>query len=162
MPINIKDYLDNASLEIDYSGEVTDRDAVISSVILFSAIAKADGELESEEINSLVGIVMREFEIKESEAAEIIEVALLVSEDKKKLDNFVERVNETFDQLQKQLIMTLVWRVMLADNIIEKAEASLAVKLRTAIGLSMEEAIRARKLAELDVLNIEMIKNQAE
>lgn len=162
MSLNIKDYLSNSSLEISYSGEVTERDAIVSSIILFASIAKADGELETEEINSIVGIVVREFDIKESEAAEYLEVALLLSEDKEKLVNFTDKVRDSFDSLQKQLIMTLVWRVMVSDKLIEKAEATLAVKLRTALGLSMEEAIRARKLAELDVINIEVIKSQAE
>ncbi len=161
MTINIKDYLSNTSLELGYEGDVTERDIIISTIIAFATVAKADNHLEPEEINALLGIIVREFDVKESEAAELLQIALLISEDKSKLDGFLLKINDSFDPLQKQLLMALVWRIILSDKEIEKFEATLAVHIRTSIGLTMEEAVRARKLAELDVLSIEVLKNYA-
>lgn len=160
MTLNIREYLDDTSLGITFSGEISEHDVVVSTIVFFAAIAKADGELEPPEISALLGIIVREFNIKESEAAELMQVALLLTEDESKLEQFTGRLREKLDFLQKQLVMALVWRVMMSDSMIEKHEANLAVKLRTSLGLSMEEAVRARKLAELDTLNIAVLKSE--
>jgi uncharacterized tellurite resistance protein B-like protein len=55
-------------------------------------------------------------------------------------------INSTFDTDRKVNLLRLVWQVAGSDDTAEALEAQLAAWLRSKLGLSLEQAVRARSL----------------
>jgi len=152
MAFNNKEYLGNTSLEFDHVGEVTESDVKIATLLLFVSCASCDGILDSTELRLIVDLSAKEFDIKEMEVVEILQIARVLSSQKTNLDSFITKINTKFSLEQKQLIMMQSWKLILSNAKVDKLEAQLAAKYRQELGLTLEAAVRARKLAEIEIL----------
>lgn len=150
---NIKDFLAGASLSVDLEGKPTQRDLQLSVIVLLLSIAHSDSNVSPDEINAITGTAFKELGLSDHEAGDLLEVSDFLLKEKTKLDEFIKNINEGFDLDQKQLLMAMVWKILIADGKAEKHEAALATSLRNSLGLSMEQNIRARKIAEVDKLH---------
>lgn len=146
---NVKDFfMTNADLTVDSDGQPTDRDLVVSTLVLLSSIAHADSEFEEQELAAIVTSLFSEFEIAQDEAADLLEIADFLRKDGSKIDQFIATINSKFDADQKLMILAMIWRIIISDGQAERFETSLATQIRQKLGLSMEEAMRARELAQ--------------
>ena len=147
-----------APLREDQPGAPTARDLLVSVVVLLAATAHADTDFETAEMNSIVGQMFSEFGLKDYESGEILELAEYLVKDGSKIDQYLQNVVAKFDADQRQIVLAMVWRVILADGLAERFETELAVELRTKLMLSLEQGVRARKLAELNQVNLELAR----
>jgi uncharacterized tellurite resistance protein B-like protein len=60
----------------------------------------------------------------------------------------IEAINKNFSSAQREHVLMIVWKIALADGIADQLETGLATTLRQNLDLTMEQAIRARQLAE--------------
>ena len=147
---NIKEFFQEASLELDCSGKPTTHDLHIAMLVLLSTLAHADQNLESEEISNIFGTMYREFGLSEHETGHLFEIANFLINDKVKYEKFIDTINIKFSADQKQLMLSMLWKVLLADGQAEKVETTLIATLRQRLGISLEQSVRSRKIAELD------------
>jgi uncharacterized tellurite resistance protein B-like protein len=146
---NFEEFLaGNATLEWDVSGEATSKEVQIAVAALLSHFALADDHMRSEETEKISSALRREFNLADHEVGELLEVVQVMRNDRVKLDRFVELVNLHFNVDQKTTLMGIAWQVVLSDNQVEKFEAQSAARIRAALGLTMEQGVRARKVAE--------------
>ena len=146
----IKEILNGASLQIDESGEPTSHDVRVAVVVLLYSMADADGSIDSSEIGALCTSMLRQAGLDDNETGELMEIAQFLVADKTKLSSFTDLLSKKLNLDQKQLLMSVLWRVILADKQIDKLEGQMAAQIRTLLGLSLEQGVRARKLAEME------------
>ena len=137
-----------APLEIDAAGTPTSRDIHIGVLALLSDMALTDSTMESGELEMIVSSMERCCEISPSEVGELIEITSFLKRDGKRAGEFVKVLNEKLTVRQKQEILIVLWKVIMADGSASKDEAGLAAELRKKLNLSMEQAAWARAMSE--------------
>ena len=147
---NPKDFLiDGKPLAVNKGGSPTERDEQIATVALLALMAQADNEFTADEFNAVIASMEAAFALPADEAAETLESANFLIKEKERLNEFVEIINQNFNESQKERVLSLVWKVLLTNDQVDSAETTLAVDLRKRLGLTLEQAVRARQLAQL-------------
>ena len=146
----LKQFLTGAesNLEIDSSGEETSRELHVATGILLLEMAGSDGDYAPEEVQTIFTIMKREFDLTEDEVADLLEIADLSREKKGKIDEFIQLINQNFSEAQRGKILEMVWRVILADQQIEKFERRFAAQIKSRLQLSDEVNEAAKQAAE--------------
>lgn len=139
----------SSSLEYAANGELSPDDVRIAITAILTRVACEDNHFSSAELASLVSCLGAEFDIPETSVGELLDVARLLSNHPEKHKELADRVVEHFNVDQRERILAILWRVILADGTTSSREATVAASIRTHLGLTMEQALRARKLAEL-------------
>ena len=139
---------DETTLKVDKDGQPTPRDLKIAIVVLLLDVAHHDGSFSPEEVRELVRAMNQAFEMSDIEVADILEVAEILHKNNEKVKQFISAINEHFDDGQRQVILAMLWKLVKADGKIEKIEQQHAIKLRTLLGLSLEQATRAVQMVD--------------
>ena len=94
----IDDFLKSqeVSLEFDQSGEPTDNDLQIATVVLLLEMANIDGDFPSEEVTSLVRTMNRVFLLSDEEVGYFVQVANELRKQPGKVDSCIEAINSHF------------------------------------------------------------------
>lgn len=137
----------NAQLLVSKDGEKADRKLMVAIGVLMLQMAGADNDFAPEEIKSCFRSLERHFNINDSEAMSILEEADSARNDKDTVSELIETLNKNYDEAQRQLIIALIWKVVVADEKIEKYELRIANQVRVRLQLSEEQAEEARKMA---------------
>lgn len=124
----------------------TDNLRSAAAVILINA-AKSDLQIDSKERLAIVDTIERHLALPRAKVTALLEQHE-GSATSSKLNQFTQIIKKDFDLKQRTEILSWVWAVIAADGIATNEESSFAANLRNALGLSLEQAIQARKLAE--------------
>ncbi len=136
-----------ANLQHDQFGTPTERDLQIATGVLLLNMAGSDEDYAPEEVRSIYAAMEEQFGINNNETLQVLEEADKLRQQEGKLDEFVAVVNKHFDDQQRQLILSMIWRVIIADEMIEKYEQRFASELRQRLQLSREQAEMAKQMA---------------
>ncbi|RMG42705.1 MAG: TerB family tellurite resistance protein [Candidatus Dadabacteria bacterium] len=139
----IKDTLDQ-----DQAGNVTDHDLHVATAVLLVEMAGADKEIAPEEAETLCVALQEQFGIPAAKVPEIVQTAIASRKEKGKIDEFVNLINQRFNDMQRQRILAMIWKVVLADEKIDKFEERFATQIKYRFKLTDEQAARAREMAE--------------
>lgn len=146
---DIKNFIEQgASLSVDKDGIPSERDLMIGVIVLLLELAHSDDHLDPDETNQIVRSISKAYSLSDPEVAELIEVAEILRQKRDRVQQLIENVNSHYDDEQRQMVLSMVWNVIRADGRIEKAEQQTAIKLRTLLNLTLEQALRALQLAE--------------
>ena len=146
---NFRNYVEGeTSLEFDKEGKPSERDLIVGVVVLLLELAHSDDKLDPSEISSIVRSISKAYSLSDAEVAELIEVAEILRQKREKVQQLIENVNAHYDDEQRQVVLSMVWNLIRADGRIEKAEQQTAIKLRSLLNLSLEQAARALQMAE--------------
>lgn len=137
-----------ASLQESTTGEPTNRDIQIATAVLLLETAGKDEDYAPEEVNLIFDAMESYFGLASEDAQEVIEIAESSRQQKGKIDEFVQIINQNFSPEQRQLIFALAWRVICADGQIDKFEQRFSTQLKFRLQLSDEDILKARKLVE--------------
>jgi uncharacterized tellurite resistance protein B-like protein len=144
----IKNFLEGEiSIDKTKDGEEVDRTLMLGIGVLMLQMAGADNDYAPEEVQSCFRTLEKHFGISDEEAMAILEEAENQKGDKEKVSSLLESLNAKYNDSQKQLIMALIWKVVVADDKIESFELRTANQLRVRLQLSEEQAEEARKMA---------------
>jgi uncharacterized tellurite resistance protein B-like protein len=135
------------SLEIDQSGEPTSKDIQIATAVLLLEMAGSDEDYAPEEVKTCFAVLERQFDIDDQETIDIFETADTLRRETGKIDEFVAKINEHFNDKQKQIVMAMIWRVIIADEVVDSYEQRFATQLRTRLQLTRKQAEDAKNLA---------------
>lgn len=140
----------SASLEYDRSGAFVDRDLHIATAILLVQIASADQDIAREEAETVCTLMEEHLGIDDQEIPQLVEIAVAARNDKVKIDQFIDLINKKFDDSQRELLLAMIWKVVLADSKIDKFEERFIAQMKSRLQLSAAQALRARDRAEKD------------
>jgi len=136
------------SLAVDSQGTQVNGDLRLATAVILLEMAQIDGQYSSDEGRSLFLVLEKEFGLTKEKTHALLEKAEVNVGGQSQLDHFVNIINSHFDVVQKQRILADAWRIISADGETSQSESKFAVRLREKLGLSMEQSLRARKLAE--------------
>lgn len=135
------------SLEVDKNGTPTSKDLQVATAVLLLEMAGADEDFAPEEVQSCFRSMEKQFNISDSETLAIMELAQKSREDQGKVDSFVAAINENFSDKQRQLILAMIWKVVIADQLVERYEQKLAEQFRARLKLTEQQSEEAKSLA---------------
>ena len=117
----------------------------LAAAAVLLSVARADSNVAPEEQAAIKSVLQREFHLSSAQAAALLGT---VEKSPAAVDNALEEIRSGFSLEQKQVLLAAAWKVIGADKDVQHAESQFAVELRTKLGLSLEQAIGARRLAE--------------
>lgn len=136
------------TLAVDDQGTPTSEDLQLAAAVLLIETARLNKEETQQEDEVILKALEANFGIPLDKARSLMETASSAARDGNHLPRFLEIIHSRFDDEQKQIVLATVWRVIAADGIVDKYEAALAAGVRTSLGLTLEQSIRSRRLAE--------------
>jgi uncharacterized tellurite resistance protein B-like protein len=137
-----------APLAFDKDGHVADESLQVATVVLLMEVAGADHSIAQEEANALCQIMEEEFELPEEIIPHLLEVAVAAKRQAGRINEFINDINEHFNDHQKERILTMVWRMVLADDRIDREEEKIVKQIQTRLKLADPVSDRARRTAE--------------
>lgn len=134
------------TLETDKDGKPALEEAKIATAALLFSIAGSDSDFAPEEVKACyVGLAVQ-FGLDDKETMEVMTKAEQAFKEQAKIDSFVELINKSYNEKQRQLIFAMAWRVVVADQRIENHEQKFASELRVRLQLTRDQAEEAKKL----------------
>lgn len=137
----------DVKINIDASGNATEEDLQIATGVLLLQMAGSDADFAPEEVRTIFKVMKEQFKIEEGELKPLLEQANLLREEKGRIDEFVNLVNANFNLKQRQKVLAMVWKVVLADGKIDKFETRYATQLKFRLQLTDQEAKEAHEMA---------------
>lgn len=138
------DLRDSRSLERDEF----ERIQVATSVLLLE-VAKSDDKFSSIEKTTIKAILKRKFQISAEAIEELMEIAKRRRKESIDLWEFTHLINKNYSIEEKIKIVEAVWKVIYADDKLDKYEDHLVHKLARLLRLRHSDLIKA-KLRVLD------------
>lgn len=142
----IKDFFqENIAIEEQISDSHENEDkVVIATCALLLEMANADEEFSDIEESEIKKIMQSEFNLSDSKVDGII--SLSNEERKESLDlwQFTNLINENYSKDQKIQVIELFWRVIYADNKVDKYEEYLVRKLSYLLNIDHKDMIEAK------------------
>ena len=119
---------------------------LLSGVILLEA-AHSDYNCTSEEMAHVVETLRSMYGLPEEYMGELMAMAHSEREQAVDLHRFTRFVNEKMSRQEKMELLAGIWRVILADGVIDKYEEHFARKITDLLWLDHKDFIAAKKKA---------------
>ncbi len=126
--------------------EPVDNVKLAAAAVLIGA-ARADGMFGVEEQEAILSGISLRLGVGGDKIGELLDQASDAFQ-ASPLENFLETLRTRMNSDQLESILSIAWAVMAADGIVTEEETKFAVGLRQSLGLSLEQSLRARKMAE--------------
>ncbi len=133
-----------APLARDKSGEGADPELQLAIAGLLLETAYGDAEYVPEERKTILRGIERELGLASEEALRLLERAERSRPQGGDLSSISTRITRRYDLDQRKRIAALLWRVVYADRVLDRAEEIFANRVMDLAGLSREEAEEAR------------------
>lgn len=138
-------------LHADQDGNPHSRELQLAAAALLLEGAYGDEECTREEKTEIIRDLSFEFAISHRETKRIIEDADEIRLNHESLRPLIEVINHRLTREQRVEVLSLVWRVILADGVVQQFEKVYAEWLVPLLGLSAEEAKQASAQAEVEL-----------
>jgi uncharacterized tellurite resistance protein B-like protein len=149
---------DSSDLRVLKTGESIDDGMLVAVIGLLIEISSVDDHIDPDESRLLVTLLDEHYSLPHDLVLKYVDsvTSKKNSTDQsfsKRLDDYVSVINEGYNDRQRELLLSLIWRIVLADEKIEDKERKLIVQMRYRFKLSEEAAERAKFLASTLNLN---------
>lgn len=118
------------SVEVDRSGTPVPPEVLVSVLVLLAEASGRDGHIAPEEAQGIIEIMMLHYGVPQENVVALLGRALEERGKEKKLDRFVDLLNETYNEKQRQLLLAMVWRIVSADGEVEGYERRFATQMK--------------------------------
>jgi len=122
----------------------------IATCALLLEVAHADDDYAAEEIETIMALVGKRFDLTADETAELLHVADEERKQSGDLYQFARLVNESFTRERKLAVAELLWEVVYSDGVLEAHEDALMHKMGTLLGIRNEELMALKVRAKRD------------
>ncbi len=143
----IKRLFSDLAGEDEESGDLTEEDLHRVTAALLTEIMIIDGTTDTEEIDTLRGLLEEDFGLSPAESSELIDLAAREVNEATSLYQFTALVNEHFSTPRKQQLMEALWRVAYADGRVDKLEEATIRKIADLIHVGHADFILAKHRA---------------
>lgn len=117
---------------------------LIATCALFLEMAQIDGEFNSVEKDTILGILKSEYQLSDQCAASILETAEAELEESIDLWRFTNRINRDYSTEEKIQIVETLWKIIYVDGKSDRHEDYLIHKVANLLHLSHEQLIGAK------------------
>ena len=116
----------------------------MATAVLMTEVARADHNYDDSELDMLLELVTRTFQISVEDAVELANEAADAAEDYVSLHNFTQLLNKNLSESEKEHIVSLLWQVAYADGRLNKYEDSLVLKISDLLYVSRGRVMRLK------------------
>jgi len=116
----------------------------IATAVFLLEMAHADSEVHSLEAAAVRDGLRAIFKQPADQIDSLLESARLAREKSFDLYQFAKEINAGFEAEDKMVILENIWRVVYADEVVDKYEEALVRKIAKLLRLSHREMIRAK------------------
>ncbi|UCE41720.1 MAG: TerB family tellurite resistance protein [Candidatus Aminicenantes bacterium] len=116
----------------------------IATCIILLEVAKSDEEFSSIEKTTLTAVLKKKFELSAEAAEELIEISSRKRDESIDLWEFTHLINKNYTKEQKRKIVEAVWKIIYADEKLDKYEDHFAHKLAKLLQLKHDDLIEAK------------------
>ena len=124
--------------------------AHLAAAVLLVHAAQLDGHVDETETAVLKRITGPSFGLSSEEAQTLLDLASTAAEEANDLFKWTKQINEHFESDHKIQLIELLWRVVLADDIVTDYEANLLRRVAGLIHVSDKDSAMARQNAQAD------------
>ena len=116
----------------------------MATAVLMTEIARADHNYDDSELDMLLELVVKSFQISVEDAVELANEAAETADDYVSLHNFTQLLNKNLSEPEKEHIVSLLWQVAYADGRLNKYEDSLVLKISDLLYVSRGRVMRLK------------------
>ncbi len=116
----------------------------MATAVLMTEVARADHKYDDSELDVLLDLVTRCFQISVEDAVELANEAAETAEDYVSLHNFAQLLNKNLSEPEKEQVISLLWLVAYADGRLDKYEDSLVLKISDLLYVSRGRVMRLK------------------
>ncbi|HET54218.1 MAG TPA: TerB family tellurite resistance protein [Ignavibacteria bacterium] len=128
----------------DSVSENTERKLQLATCALFLEVAHADDIFDPSEEKVLISLMKKMFDLKEDEVNELIKQSDEIIRESVSLYEFTDVINAHFDKEEKYEIIKNLWRLILADEKINKYEEHFVRTISNNFHLEHKDLIAAK------------------
>jgi uncharacterized tellurite resistance protein B-like protein len=136
------------NLHTDKLGTPTDKELLVSTAVLLIEMASSDSDIAREEAEMVCTLLEQHLGIPQARIPDLVQDAIMAKQEKGKIHEFLNVINERYSEAQRKLILGLIWKMVVADGKIEASEEQMAQQMRTKLRLPDEAGKVARRWAE--------------
>lgn len=140
----IKTFLSGADVAPD---DQNDESLAAAAAAVLVEAALTDGTFDDDERRTIIDVLSGEFELPETDAAELIDAVAADPEHANKLYAATRTIRDEFDEEQRIDMMIMLWRVAYADGVLHDYEANLVRRVAGLLYVKDQDNGRARKIA---------------
>lgn len=122
-------------------------DLKLAVTVILMAAAKADNAFAEKEVQLIAQTIAKRLQLSVEKVATLMNEATATT-NSLSLPRYIQEIKSQFPVEQREQILAVAWAVIAADGVATQEESAFARSLRDSLGLSMEQALRARKAAE--------------
>ena len=121
----------------------------LCAAVLMTEIALADTNIDEDETTVIENAISHHFHLDELETKALLEHAQKEVSDATSLHDFTKIVNDSLNAQEKTTVIELLWKVAVADNVIDKYEEYFIRKISDLLYVSHSDYIKAKHRATL-------------
>ena len=121
----LKTFFDNKT---DIS-EVNFKPEQVATVALLISTAKYDGAFDESERDEIMSLVKNYFSLSSNDSNELFKAAEIIEDEANDLQQFTRTLNLILNDEEKLKIIELIWKIVMADGIIDSYEENLVRRL---------------------------------
>lgn len=121
----------------------------LCAAVLMTEIAQADTNIDEDETTVIEQAISYHFHLDEVETKALIAHAQTEVNDATSLHAFTKIVNDSLNAEEKTTIIELLWKVAVADNVIDKYEEYFIRKISDLLYVPHSDYIKAKHRATL-------------
>lgn len=130
---------------ISFSVEEGDEtfETLLSTCVLLLELASVDGTFADDERKRILAIFRDEYQMFVGDVEELMEVAEEVLEETKDDKEFTKIINDRYSAPEKLHLIKLLWRVILADKIVNEKETALMEHIAAVLSVPVRDVKKA-------------------
>ena len=132
---------------LSFSAEEKDEtfEMLLSTCVLLLELASVDGTFADDERKQILALFREEYQMFVGDVEELMDVAEEVLAETKDDREFTNVINEHYSHPEKLNLIGLLWRVVLADKIVDQKEEQLVERIAAALNVSSEDVRKAAR-----------------
>jgi len=116
----------------------------VATAVLMVDVARADHVFQEDELDSVLALIEKHFQLAPEEAAEVFNTANEKAEDLVSLHEFTQVLHNNLSEDEKSQIVALLWQIAYADGTLDKFEDSLVLKISDLLHVNRARVMRAK------------------
>jgi uncharacterized tellurite resistance protein B-like protein len=125
-----------------------DREIQIAAITILVDVGISNGKYTDVELGRAVDFSKSEFCLTDVEAGELLEIVRVLRTESEKVDKLIYLLRDSLTKEQTIKLLSIVWKIILADGHIDAMESEYAASIRRKLGLSLEQAVLAQQMAQ--------------
>lgn len=132
---------------VDPSGNEQHQEQLAAASLMVEVMV-IDRQISDKEVHEVKKILERQFDIQEDEIEQLLKLAKEEVSEATSLYQFTRLINDQFDQQKKNDLMSNLWRVAFADEVLDKHEEALIRRIADLIHVPHTDFIKTKRIAK--------------